>query len=851
MPPETLPTIDPEQTIPQRFARVVAAFPDRLAVQTDAHAVTYRALDAWSDRFAAAIGPADAQAPVAVALAHEAPLAAALLGVLKAGHPYVCFDPRLPVARLHDLLDDADVGLVVTDAHGPGLDRTRFAGRLIDADALPEPQPVRWETDPGDAAALFYTSGSTGTPKAVVRSHRAMLHNALTYADTLGLTPDDRLTLLASARFAASASPLFGALLHGACVLPFDVRRDGIQAMIRWMEAERITVYHSVPSLFRLFAESLPEGANCPALRVVRLGGEAVHPADVALFKSRFAPPCLLVNGFSITEAGGNICAFVVDHACQIEGHHVPIGVAVEGRTVALVDADGAPVPDGAPGEMIVESRFLATGYWRDAARTATHFEFAPGGVSRFRTGERARRRPDGNLEHLGRKDRQVKIRGFRIEPGEVEAALCLHPSVREAAVVAYEHAPGDPHLAAYLTPTGPRPSDHDLRAFAQERLPDYMIPTVFGWLDDLPRTPGGKISYPDLPAPTASEPHGAYEEPQTALEHQLAVLWAELLGIEKVGRHDDFFERGGHSLHAARLVLRIERDLNKRCTLGTLLEAPTPAALAEALSRPDRPWSPLVTLQAGGDRTPWFCVHGRGGHAEVIRPLAQHLRPDQPVYGFEAPGLDGKSAPHQSVEALAACYLQALSAVQSEGPYFLGGYSFGGLVAYEMAQQLHARGETVGLVAMIDTSVPLQLALQNHPVAYRWKTVWRAGRKIVSMPARLARNVFRSNGKPLPSQSPSEEALHRYVKVRRACMMASRHYLPLSYAGPVVLIQSSQRRDSTGARESVAGWNEVAADLRSIVVEGTHHDLVAEPTVRTVARMLEEQLQNARERAG
>ena len=329
-----------------------------------------------------------------------------------------------------------------------------------------------------------------------------------------------------------------------------------------------------------------------------------------------------------------------------------------------------------------------------------------------FRTGDRARWLPDGTIEFLGRVDHQVKIRGFRVEIGEVEAALSAHPALRQAVVVAREDREGDTRLFAYVVPIDTSAPPAGLRNFCLERLPDYMVPSGFVPLESLPLTPSGKVDRRGLPAPDPARFIGAGRSvvaPRTPTENQLVALWEDALGLKGIGVSDDFFMLGGHSLLAVQLMTQIERVFGRRLAVSTLCEAPTIERLAETLASPDdsRPWSPLIDLQPRGTNRPFFLVHGIGGEVMSFSTLAQCLAPDQPVYGVRAKGSDGAQEPLRDVESMAACYLAAIRAVAPEGPYLIGGYSSGAIVALEMAQQLRSEGEEVALLAMIDGEAP------------------------------------------------------------------------------------------------------------------------------------------------
>ena len=362
--------------------------------------------------------------------------------------------------------------------------------------------------------------------------------------------------------------------------------------------------------------------------------------------------------------------------------------------------------------EIFVRSPHLARGYLDDPAMTAARFITNPftdqPGDRLYRTGDLGRYRPEGTVEFAGRADRQVKIRGFRLEPGEVERALAQHPGVRESVVVLRESPQAGPALVAYVV--GRELYAAELRAFLLERVPQTMIPSAFVVLPALPLTPNGKLDDAALPAPDLSREAGA-AAPVGDIEHRLARLWENVLGIERVGVHDDFFALGGHSLMAIRLFSQIEAEFGRKLPITLLFESPTIAHLAQALrAEQTADWSTLVPIQSGGARPPLFLVHGFGGGVVGYAELARGLGDDQPVYGLQAVGLDGRTPPHETVEEMAAHFVDVVRSQQSQGPYYLGGYCFGGIVAFEVARQLEAQGQPVALVAIFEGYAPARL---------------------------------------------------------------------------------------------------------------------------------------------
>lgn len=591
---------DVEQSIPARFAQLARRHPARPAVATRSRTLTYEALDRAANRVAHAVmarqRPDDL--PTALLFEHGSSAIVAILGALKAGTSYVFLDPTLPPARLVVLLEDAQATALVTNTKNLPLARAvaRAGGPVIDVDALDpwtsEEDPAR-SLGPDTPFSLIYTSGSTGQPKGVLQNHRNVLDTIGKYANNLHICPDDRLALLASCSFNTSLLGIFGALLNGAAVHPFDLKAEGVARLAAWLGEEEITIYHSVPTVFRQLLDTLTREARFPALRALCLGGEAVYRRDVERYRQHFGPECPLVHGFGSTELS-MIRQFFVDGQTPLPDRLVPVGYPIEDREVLILDEGGKLVAAGETGEIVLRSRYLALGYWRRPELTRQAFLPDPdgGGLRRYHTGDLGRVTSDGCLTHLGRQDLQVKVRGHRIELPEVELALLELPGVREAVVTARENHLGELQLIAYVVATAaPPPEPSALRAGLAEKLPDYMVPSVFVPLDELPQTDTGKVDRRALPPPPAAGPSPGqpFAPPGTHIERELAEIWAEVLGLDRVGIHDDFLALGGDSLRATQVISRVQGLLGADIALRAFFEAGTIAEIAAIItnSRP------------------------------------------------------------------------------------------------------------------------------------------------------------------------------------------------------------------------------------------------------------------------
>lgn len=677
---------DIEQSIAARFASQARRYPDRLAVAAAGAKLSYRDLDILSDRVASLL-PLRANGgarPVAVRCGQTTSLAAAVLGVLKAGHFYVPLSVDTPEAAAERIMRQLDDPIVVTEDSVGGLARepsARFTG-----------SPAR----PDDLAYVYFTSGTTGEPKGVTDQHRNVLHNIMRYTNGLRIGPEDRLSLLQPAGFSGAVSSLFSAILNGAAVFPFDPARHSTRELAQWVLENELTMWHSVPSLFRQLCSTERE---FPSVRVIRLEGDAASPRDIELFRRHFTRECVLVNGLGATETGITR-RFVVGHDTAIRGPLLPVGFAVEDMEVSVVDQNGQRLSPGTIGEVEVRSRYLATGYWRRPDLTARAFRDCPGepGVRAYRTGDLGRMREDGCLELTGRNDGLARLRGQWVDLAAIEEALARAPGVADAAAAVRHGRGGEPRLTAWIVPTpGGSAKVGDLRRHLAESLPGQPLPSSIAVIERIPLDRHGKRDRSQLPLPGRERPllGNAYVAPSTPEETRIAASFREILELDRVGLDDDFFELGGDSLDAARMLSGLGLDSRE------FFRQPSVRHLARVGAR--RADNGLIsTLREGEDGPAWFCVPGHEGAFAGYVNLAKHLAPGPAVHAFH-PAPFGDDGTVRSLEAIAALYVAELRSVQPTGPYRLSGLCFGGETAYEMACQLSAAGERVELLALIE----------------------------------------------------------------------------------------------------------------------------------------------------
>ena len=578
-----------QQSVPDRFLTCAARSPYALAVETRSERWSYAELSSRASRLAGRVHEHGWGGRLAVMFDQGAPMVAALMAVLMSGNAYVPLDPSYPRDRLRFMLDDVEPRALLVSARHLALARELAASSLptivgdgnADADVSGGRLPGASRAD--SLAYILYTSGSTGLPKGVMQLHRNVLHHIHAYAQNLGILPADRLSLLASYSFDASVMDIFGALLTGASLHPFDVRQMGLDALADWLDTEEISIYHSTPTLFRALCGTLTTGRIFPSVRLVVLGGEEVTKGDVELYCRHFSVTCELVNGLGPTESTLALQMFIRQDDLPT-GPRVPVGYPVEDTEVVLLRRDGTRAT--LRGEIGIRSEYLAAGYWRRPDLDQSAFLPDPDGGGRriYRSGDTGWLRPDGAFEFVGRGDCQVKIRGMRVELGEVEHCLKGHPAVAECIVVARPDPKGDHRLVAYVVwRQGTPGTQSSLKSHVTERLPEYMVPTFIVPLDGLPLTPSGKADRHALPEPFWTASVSVHETgiPCTATEEIVRGIWREVLGVETLGLADSFFEAGGHSLLAMQTISRVRQTCGVEVSMRAFFESPTIADLA------------------------------------------------------------------------------------------------------------------------------------------------------------------------------------------------------------------------------------------------------------------------------
>ncbi len=784
----------------------------------------------------------------------------AALGVLGAGAAYLPIDPEWPTERIHHLLRQGEVRIVLTqpwlEARIPwpeGIQRIAVSEKTLEGES---DACLRSVQRPEDLAYVIFTSGSTGEPKGVMIDHRGAANTLVDLNERFGVGPSDRVLALSALTFDLSVYDLFGMLAAGgALVLPAPGAAKDPAHWLKLLRMEKVTLWNSVPALMQLlveYAEGQKEWLGELALRTVMLSGDWIPVALPDRIRA-------LRPGIQVMSLGGATEASIWSILHPIDRvdpgwQSIPYGKPLKNQRFHVLDEALAPRPTWVTGELFIAGVGLAKGYWKDSAKTEARFVRHPvTGERLYRTGDLGRSLPDGSIEFQGRADFQVKVQGYRIELGEIETVLERHPAVRAAVVTAHGERLGDKRLVAYVVIDGdPADTLAQLRAYLETKLPRYMVPSLFLPLERLPLTANGKVDRKALPAPEepGARRERGLEAPRDELEQALARIWEEVLGVSQVGRHDNFFELGGHSFALVRVMGRIRQQFGRELPLTALVQEPTLAHLASLVrgSAPAAAWSPLVLLHSQGQGRPLFLVHPVGGNVLCYRELAQRFGRERPVYGLQARGFLGDQEPREDLVAMAHEYVEAVRSVQPSGPYLLGGWSMGGLVALEMARRLRELGQEVALVALIDSPAPGKLARVDDAERVAWfiQDIASTGGKPFTLPvaqlrslkaeARLAFALEQAHEADLVARDVDLPQLQRLLGVFEAHTRAMDQWTPRKVDVPVVSLRAA---DDPLARAEDAGWRPWVGRLETRTLAGDHYSLLASSGVDSLAATL------------
>jgi amino acid adenylation domain-containing protein len=875
----------PEKTVIVQFEEQVDRTPMATAVQCGEDALSYQELDQRANQLAHHLKEMGVRAEmlVGICLNRSLDMVVALLGVLKSGAAYVPLDPSYPMERLGFMLQDAQIPVLVTESSLRG----RFAMAMAEIVSMDEDwqglsvKPTsRLESNiqGSNLAYVIYTSGSTGRPKGVAVTHHGMI-NYVNWAEQVYRTNlGSGSPVHSSLAFDLTVTSIYPVLQRGGRLEVLS-QSAGMEELAQRLETSDYSLLKLTPSHLRMLSLLLEKsGKGEQGARALVIGGEALKYADLESWRKP-GSKTRLINEYGPTETVVGSTIYEV----QEESHagEVPVGKPIANTEIYVLDTNLQVTPVGLPGELYIGGAGLARGYVNRSGLTADRFipnPYRGPGARMYRTGDLARWRNDGNLEYLGRNDQQVKIRGFRIELGEIETALQEHDGVQQAVVIAREDQPGEKRLVAYVVPEA-RGDENErekesrreelrisrLREYLQGKFPEYMVPSAYVLLEKLPLNHNGKIDRKKLPQPDENTREQEYVGPRNPTEETLCRLWQEVLRVERVGVQDNFFTLGGHSLLAVQVISRIKSAFAMEMPLSVLFAAPTVARMAEhiaATNRPGRPQSSpvLVNIQPHGPSAPFFCVHPVGGQVISYGELSRELGLDQPFYGLQSPPANFFPETNVSIEQMAALYIREIRSVQPVGPYLLGGWSMGGLVAWEMAQQLAKEDETIGLLALIDTTPPPKYLEADD----------RASN--TSMLALFALDMSRLVGRdprPLAEQFSRAAAQDQWNMVQEALISYGVLTPKTAHAEMTALLdtftrnsraiqnyslqQSQQRVVYFRASESLErfskAWTRWASGgIEYHSVPGDHFTMLREPGVRNIAELLQAHILNTGE---
>jgi amino acid adenylation domain-containing protein len=858
--------------------------PDAIAVEFELENLSYRELNRQANVLAHylrrhGVGP---EVFVAVMLERSVELIVGLLSVAKAGGVYAPINLSDPPSRTRWILENAGIStLLTTQKIAENLPENGLTIIRVDADEYRKDASDReFEAPPANGAApdnlayLMYTSGSTGMPKGVCITHRNVLGlvKSANYAD---LNSEETFLQFAPVSFDASTFEIWGCLLNGARLVVFPPHMPSLSELGEFITRTQITTLFLTTGLFHQMVDGNVKSLG--AVGQLLTGGEALSPPHLDKALEQF-DDCLIVNCYGPTESTTMACCYRVEP--NRPATSVPIGRPISNTRVYIHNAIQA-AGIGERGELLIGGAGLGRGYLHLPGLTAESFTPDPfssqPGRRLYRTGDVARYLNQGVIQFLGRLDDQVKLNGFRIELGEIQAVLSEHPALKEALVLAREDSPGDKRLVAYVVANGEAaPSNEELRSYLKERLPEYMVPSAAVILDALPLTPHGKVDRAALPAPqiSLSRSKGDYVAPRNGLQQQLVEIWEELFKVHPIGVTDNFFELGGHSLLMAVLVARIEERMGNRVPMAAFFEDPTVEHLSQLIGfgKENPSWPALVPMRSSETHQPLFCPHAGGGHVMCYTDLAHYLGDDQPFYGLQAREPETGLVMHTQIEAMASAYVDAIRAFQPTGPYLLGGWSMGGVIAFEMARQLQQQEQQIALLALIDVKAPLVKKFEHNLTALlaafarnlglTYETLSMSWKEISALPpmAQLRQVWLEAKAFGLAPPVMTLVEFRKIFDIFKINANTMNGYVGGTYQGRVTLFRAEKPQTFLFAKEYLAGhsenpdigqgavdpgdaltgWEQLATEGVDVhTVPGDHYSMLQEPHVKVLAEQL------------
>ncbi|MGB7710574.1 MAG: amino acid adenylation domain-containing protein [Microcoleus sp.] len=849
-----------DKCIHQLFEEQVKLIPNAIAVVFEEQQLTYLELNQKANQVARHLHSLGVKPDALVGICVERSLAMiiGLLGILKAGGAYVPLDPNYPAERLSYMLTNSKVDVLLTQQDLlSSLPSTPAQIVCLDKDwELIEQystENLSTEVSSENLAYVIYTSGSTGQPKGVMIEHRSLVKAYWGWEKAYQLKSTTTCHLqLANFSFDVFTGDWVRALCSGAKLVlcSSEIRTDPAQ-LYSLMRYQKVDFAEFVPALIRPLVEYLEQNQQLlDFMQILIVGSDIWYMGEYRTLVNYCGSDSRVINSYGITECTIDSTFFEDKKNSIPEQALVPIGRPMSNTKIYILDQQLQPVPIGVIGELYIGGDGLARGYLNRPELTQEKFIANPfqTGERIYKTGDIARYLNDGNIEYLDRIDNQVKIRGFRIELGEIEAVINTHPQIQQTVAIAREDIPGNKRLVAYIVTEDELLNTNQLREYLKQKLPEYMLPSAFMFLKNLPLTPNGKIDRKALPAPDLDlSTQGELILPRDTRELKLAQIWSDLLGINSIGVTNNFFELGGHSLLAVSLMAQIQKQFHKKLSLATLFQNSTIEEIAHLLrlETDALDWSVLVPIKYKGNKPPLFCIHPSGGNVLCYQDLAYQLDLDQPVYGLQSFGLNPENQPHTSIEQMASYYIQAIQTVQANGPYFLMGWSLGGIVAFEMAQQLSHQGEQIAFLASVDANPLFTTSeLENNDAVFM---VWMLGESLepcleaikqLEPQEKLIYVLEQARQKNLVSEDVDLTQIQHLLEINKLNIQALGNYQPQSYLGSIIVIQASETNT-----DLASVWNEFVEKVDAYMIPGNHYNLVTTPQVQRLAQIIQKYL--------
>lgn len=853
-----------QTTIHQLFEEQVNRTPDNVAVIFENESITYRKLNEKSNQLSHYLQKHGVRpdVPVAICVERSIDLIIALLGILKASGGYVPLDPAYPKDRLNYMFEDSKAKLLLTQTRYKPLFSRNI--KIINLDESKEiinkelTSNLSVKMNPLNLSYMIYTSGSTGKPKGTMNTHIGICNRFQWLQNTYKLTEASNVLQKTPYSFDVSLWEIFWPLSVGAIsvLAKPDGQKDPVY-LIKLIQERNISILHFVPSMLRVFLET-PQAKNCTTLKKVLTGGEVV-PMDILEKFYEVLPNSKLCNGYGPTETSNGVCYYICGHKLDIQS--IPIGRPIANTQAYILDYFLNPVPVGVPGELYIGGIQLGRGYINRPDLTAERFVANPfsdkPGERIYQTGDLCRWLPDGNIEYLGRIDHQVKIRGQRVEFGEIETCLKGYPQIKEAVVSVNDDKSNNKKLIAYYVAKDKSTLLHtnDLLHFLKNKLPEYMLPSVFIQIQSIPLTPSGKLDRQALPIPDMLTNTGEIILPHDNLELTLSQLWANVLNINEISINDNFFDLGGHSLLAIILINKIKQVLNISLPLSSLFSSSTVEEMADLIRKKGykNENDVLVKIQTKGDLPPIFAAHPVGGNAMCYYELSHALGIHQPFYGLQQINTNRET----SIEEMANIYVDAIRKIQPTGPYRLLGWSMGGLIALEIAYQLEKKGEQVLNVDMIDSTIfeKNQKSDESNDVnleilgGFITDLAGRYGQEVPLSPEELRMQPAENRLKYLFDKAKESKLLlvsadlqdfTKLIKQAELNSAAAEKYQPKKVEAPITFFVVEEDK----VNDNLNTWsNYTNQKIRHYVLAGDHYSIMRKPKVAVLAGILKAQL--------